>query len=98
VTSDYQLLKDSDSWSRSVSQSVSQSVSELVSQLISTVSLPGAGMPQCYSATGWMIGVPSPGRGWDFSHHRIQTGSEAHRASYPMDIRGSFSGDKAAGT
>jgi hypothetical protein len=34
---------------------------------------------------------------WNFSlHHRIQNGSGAHPASYPMGIRGSFSGGKAA--
>jgi hypothetical protein len=31
-------------------------------------------------------------------HHRIQKGSEAHSASYPMGTRGSFPGGKAAGT
>jgi hypothetical protein len=30
-------------------------------------------------------------------HHRVQNGFGAHSASYPMSIRGSFSGDKAAG-
>jgi hypothetical protein len=30
-------------------------------------------------------------------HHRVQTGSGAHPASYPMGKRGSFPGDKAAG-
>jgi hypothetical protein len=30
-------------------------------------------------------------------HHRVQNGSRAHPASYPMGTRGSFSGDKAAG-
>jgi hypothetical protein len=30
-------------------------------------------------------------------HHRVQNGSGAHSASYPMDTRGSFLGDKAAG-
>jgi hypothetical protein len=30
-------------------------------------------------------------------HHRVQNGSGAHPASYPMDTRGSFSGVKAAG-
>jgi hypothetical protein len=29
-------------------------------------------------------------------YHRIQTGSEAHPASYPMGIRGSFPGGKVA--
>jgi hypothetical protein len=30
-------------------------------------------------------------------HHRVQDGSGAHPASYPMDTRGSFRGGKAAG-
>jgi hypothetical protein len=30
-------------------------------------------------------------------HHRVQTGSGAHPASYPMGTRGSFPGGKAAG-
>jgi hypothetical protein len=30
-------------------------------------------------------------------HHRMQNGSGAHPASYPMGTRGSFSGAKAAG-
>jgi hypothetical protein len=30
-------------------------------------------------------------------HHRVQNGSGAHPASYPMGTRGSFPGDKAAG-
>jgi hypothetical protein len=30
-------------------------------------------------------------------HHRVQTGSEAHPASYPICPRGSFSVGKAAG-
>jgi hypothetical protein len=30
-------------------------------------------------------------------HHRVQNGSGAHTASYPMGTRGSFPGDKAAG-
>jgi hypothetical protein len=29
-------------------------------------------------------------------HHRVQDGSGAHLASYPMGIRGSFPGGKAA--
>jgi hypothetical protein len=45
-----------------------------------------------------MIGDSSLGRGWDFSpQHRVQTGSGAHTASYTMDTRDSFAGDKAAG-
>jgi hypothetical protein len=30
-------------------------------------------------------------------HHRVQNGSGAHLASYPMYTRGSFPGGKAAG-
>jgi hypothetical protein len=30
-------------------------------------------------------------------HHRVQNGSRAHPASYPMGTRGSFLGGKAAG-
>jgi hypothetical protein len=30
-------------------------------------------------------------------HHRVQSGSGVHPASYPMGARGSFSGGKAAG-
>jgi hypothetical protein len=30
-------------------------------------------------------------------HHRVQNGSDAHPASYPMGTRGSFLGGKAAG-
>jgi len=50
----------------------------------------GAGIAQWYSA-----GL----RAGNFSlHHRVQTGSGAHPASYPMGTRGSFPGGKAAGT
>jgi hypothetical protein len=31
-------------------------------------------------------------------HHRVQTGTGAHPLSYKMGTRGSFSGDKAAGS
>jgi hypothetical protein len=30
-------------------------------------------------------------------HHRVQNGSEAHPASYPVGSKGSFPGGKAAG-
>jgi hypothetical protein len=30
-------------------------------------------------------------------HHRVQNGSGAHPASYPIGTRGTFSGEKAAG-
>jgi len=39
-----------------------------------------------------------PGEAGNFSpHHRNQTGSGAHSASYPIGTRSSFPGDKAAG-
>jgi hypothetical protein len=45
-----------------------------------------------------MVGGSSPGRAGNFSlHHRVQTGSRAHPASYSMGTRGSISGGKAAG-
>jgi len=51
-------------------------------------------------ATGWTIGVLGfdSWRGAEnFSlHHRIQNGTGAHTASYPMGNRGSYPGGKAA--
>jgi hypothetical protein len=42
-------------------------------------------------ATGWMIGGSSPAGAGNFSlQNRVQTGSGAHTASYPMGTRGSF--------
>jgi hypothetical protein len=39
-----------------------------------------------------------PARAGNFSlHHRVQNGSGAHSASYPMGTRDSFPGGKAAG-
>jgi hypothetical protein len=40
-----------------------------------------------YWAMVWMIGGSYPG---NFSHHRVQTSSGSHPASYPMGTRGSF--------
>jgi hypothetical protein len=37
------------------------------------------------------------GAGNFFLHHRVQKGSGAHPASYPMGTRGSFPGGKVAG-
>jgi hypothetical protein len=38
-----------------------------------------------------MVGGSSHGRGWEFSpHHRLQTSSGGHSASYPMGTRGSL--------
>jgi hypothetical protein len=49
-------------------------------------------------ATGWTIGVLFQAGAGNFSlHHRVQTGSGAHPASYAMGIGGSFPGGKAAG-
>jgi hypothetical protein len=45
-----------------------------------------------------MIGVPVLAGAANFSlHHRVQTGSGAHSASYPMGTRGFFPGGKVAG-
>jgi hypothetical protein len=42
--------------------------------------------------------VPFPAWAGNFSlHHRVQNGSGAHSASYPMGARGFFPGGKAAG-
>jgi hypothetical protein len=49
-------------------------------------------------ATGWIIRVRVPaGAGQVCLHHRVQTESGAHSASYPTGTRGSFPGGKAAG-
>jgi hypothetical protein len=59
-----------------------------------------AGVAQRYSAglrAEWS-GVRVPAGDWEFSlHHRVQTGSEAHPASYPMGTRGFLLGGKATG-
>jgi hypothetical protein len=59
-----------------------------------------ARIAQWYSAglrVGW-LGVRFPaGAGNFFLHHRVQTGSGAHPASYPMGTRGSFPGGKNDG-
>jgi hypothetical protein len=42
--------------------------------------------------------VRFPAGAGNFSlHHRVQNGTGSHPASYPMGIRGSFPGGKAAG-
>jgi hypothetical protein len=54
---------------------------------------------QWYSAglrAGWS-GARVPAGAGNFSlHHRVQTGSQAHPASYPVGIRDSYPGGKAA--
>jgi hypothetical protein len=42
--------------------------------------------------------VRLPAGAGNFSLHRIQNGSGAHPASYPIGTRGSFPGGKAAGS
>jgi hypothetical protein len=49
-------------------------------------------------STGWTIGVRFPADAGNFSlNHRVQNGSGAHPASYPMGTRDDFPGGKAAG-
>jgi hypothetical protein len=64
------------------------------------LSITRAGLAQWYSAGLWArwsgVSVPA-GAGKFYVYHRLQTGSRAHRASYPMGARGSFPGRKAAG-
>jgi hypothetical protein len=59
----------------------------------------GAVIAQWYSARRrtWWSGVLVPAGTENFSpHHRVQTGSGTHPASYPMGARGSFPGAKAS--
>jgi hypothetical protein len=51
----------------------------------------------CYGLDdrGSMVRFPA-GAGNFSLHHRVQNGSGAHRASYPMGTKGSFPGGKAA--
>jgi hypothetical protein len=60
----------------------------------------GVGIAQWYIAglwAGWS-GVRVPEGAGNFSlHHRVQNGSEAHPASYPMGTGSPFPGGKAAG-
>jgi hypothetical protein len=60
-------------------------------------------MAQSVQPLGYGLGdqrprVRFPAEFGDFSlHHRVQNGSGAHPASYPMGTVGSFPGRKAAG-
>jgi hypothetical protein len=59
----------------------------------------GAGIAQRYSAglrAGWSGDRVAVGTGNFSFHHRVQTGSGAHSASYSMGTRGSFPGGRAA--
>jgi hypothetical protein len=52
-----------------------------------------------YGLDDWGSRVRFPVGVGNFSlHHRVQIGSGAHPASYPMGTRDSFPGGKAAGT
>jgi hypothetical protein len=60
----------------------------------------------CDSSVGIALGyglddrgsrVRFPAAAGNFSHHRVQNGSEAHPASYLMGTRGTFPGGKVAG-
>jgi hypothetical protein len=56
------------------------------------------GIALVYGLDDWGSRVQFPARAGNFSlHYRVQNGSGAHRASYPMGTRGSFLGRKAAG-
>jgi hypothetical protein len=51
-----------------------------------------------YGLDDWGSRVRYPARAGNFSlHHRIQNGSGAHPASYPMGTRAFFLGGKSAG-
>jgi hypothetical protein len=51
-----------------------------------------------YELDDWGSRVRFPAEAGDFSlYHRVQNGSGAHPAPYPMGTRGSFPGGKAAG-
>jgi hypothetical protein len=56
------------------------------------------GIETDYGLDDRMIWVRMPARAGNFSlHHRVQNGSGAHPASYPMGTKGSFLGGNAAG-
>jgi hypothetical protein len=55
------------------------------------------GITRGYGLDDWGSRVRFPAAAGNSSlHHRVQNGSGAHPASYPMGSRGSFSGGKAA--
>jgi hypothetical protein len=61
----------------------------------------GVGITHWYSVkirAGLSVVQAQVGAGnFSLHHRRVQTGSGAHPASYPMSTRGSFPGGKAAG-
>jgi len=57
------------------------------------------GIATGYRLVDRMIGARFPAESGNISLlHRVQIGTAAHPASYPISTRGSFPGDKAAGT
>jgi hypothetical protein len=50
-----------------------------------------------YLQAGWLVVRVPEGTGNVSVHHRVQTGSGTHPASYSVGNRGYFSGGKAAG-
>jgi hypothetical protein len=56
------------------------------------------GIALSYGLDDWVSRVRFPAGAGNFSLHRVQTGSEAHPASYLVGNKGSFPGGKAAGT
>jgi hypothetical protein len=56
------------------------------------------GIATYYGLDHWKIAVRFPAKAGNFSiRHRVQTGSGAHPASYPIGTVGSFLGGKTAG-
>jgi hypothetical protein len=56
------------------------------------------GIALAYGLDDWGSRIRLPAGAGNFSlHHRVQNGSGAHSASYPMGSRGSFPMDNAAG-
>jgi hypothetical protein len=81
---------------------VSSMVTFLLEHTVVTITyslILGVGWAQHYSAglrAGWSGFRVSAGAPYFSLLHHVQTGSGAHPASYPMDTRGSFPGDKTA--
>jgi hypothetical protein len=89
VFSSVEWLDDTSKWATTISFQI----------FLLTIHDQGARIAQWYS-TGLQVGrsrVRVSAEAGNFSrHHRVQTGSGAHPASYPMGTRGSFPGDKVA--
>jgi hypothetical protein len=66
--------------------------------VVSILRLPSVGIALGYGLDDRGSRVRFPAGAGNFSlHHRVQNGSGAHPASYPMGTRGSFPGGKADG-